>query len=84
MRKWCLEHGLVEPTDKAVNTIITHQITYARTKLKRMANKIKSPMAPGQGIPGNYDASAQLFGKELEDLDDSGGPVTIKAENAQQ
>ena len=35
MRKFCLESGLSEPTEKSINETFSHQVNYARRKFKR-------------------------------------------------
>ena len=76
MKKWCFEHNLEEPSEKSVNTVITHQITYSRTKLKRMANKLRES-DPSSSVPGTFDMS-QYFPKEGEE--DSTSQFSIKEE----
>ena len=78
MKKWCFEHSIEEPSEKACNTVITHQITYSRTKLKRMANKLKES-DPSTNIPSlaTFDIS-QYMPKDGEE--DSGSQFNIKEE----
>ena len=86
MRKWCFERNHVEPSDRAVNTVITHQITYARTKLKRMANKLKlpSPAAGGMQVLNAFDPSQYFVreGEEMSEQEDNSAAATAAREAA--
>ena len=47
MRKFCLESGLSEPTEKSINETFSHQVNYARRKFKR--GKITDSISGVQG-----------------------------------
>ena len=53
MRKYCLETGHPEPTEKSINETFSHQVNYARRKFKR--NKLPDiSSASGHGGGGAH------------------------------
>ena len=58
MRKFCLESGHPEPSEKAINETFSHQVNYARRKFKRGGKPSENVTStPGDGHHGMSDDS---------------------------